>query len=53
MLRRPSACYSVRREEGCSSTAFAEEFITSEAVWINLAGRGSASLVMNSSAALP
>jgi hypothetical protein len=53
MLRRPSECLAVPREEGCSSTAFASLVRNSSALWFNLAGRGSAEEFLTSEAALP
>jgi hypothetical protein len=41
MLRRPSVLSAIRREEGCSSTAFGHALVRTGPVWINLACRGS------------
>jgi hypothetical protein len=53
MLRRPSVPLRTQRGEGCSSTAVAEFANSISAVWINLAGRGSADIEFANSAAVP
>jgi len=53
MLRRPSVSLDKCREEGCSSTAFADVYMNMFAVWINLVCRGFANMFMYTSAALP
>jgi hypothetical protein len=41
MLRRPSELPAIRREEGCSSTAFEATENSVNGVWSNHADRGS------------
>jgi len=53
MLRRPSDWPSKPREEGCSSTAFAEFAKRSSSVWNNPADRSSDEERFANSAAVP
>jgi hypothetical protein len=53
MLRRPSTSPSIRREEGCSSTAFDPGSPVTGALWNNPAGRGSAPVTGDPGSAVP
>ena len=53
MLRHPSAYHSTRREEGCSSTAFAASRCAAGSDWSNHADRCSDPAAQRDAAALP
>jgi hypothetical protein len=53
MLRRPSESPSIRREEGCSSTAIGEGMTVVITVWNNLVDRGSVMTTVIPSPAVP
>ena len=52
-LRRPSACLSVRHEEGCFSPATADKSAMTTVAWGNPVGRGSTIVMADLSAAGP
>jgi hypothetical protein len=53
MLRRPSACLTARREEGCSSTAFDLPATNGVPVWNNPTVRGSGPPLVAGRSAVP
>jgi hypothetical protein len=53
MLRHPSECQPIRREEGCSSTAIGSGDTATAAVWNNPADRGSAAVAVSPDPAVP